>query len=158
VAETTEAVHEVAETCLGHLIGEAVQRAYRRTDCLEQRRVVMARWGQACDGPEWASITNGKIKSDETPLRLNDWLLTFTLKTPQSLSRGGPSNEGFMRDEFDGYVAIKRTTGQSGLPGRRHSIEKCYPTTSFASNLRLLINRGQVRWQGPGLDHYIRRC
>ena len=45
-AETTNASHEVAETCLGHVAGGKVERAYRRTDFLEQRRVLMERWGR----------------------------------------------------------------------------------------------------------------
>jgi integrase len=44
IAETTETPHEVAETCLGHTVGGSVERAYRRTDYLEQRRVLMERW------------------------------------------------------------------------------------------------------------------
>lgn len=46
MAETTETPHEVAETCLGHTVGGSVERAYRRTDYLEQRRVLMERWAQ----------------------------------------------------------------------------------------------------------------
>ena len=44
VAETTNTPHEVAETCLGHVVGSTVERAYRRTDHLEQRRILMQRW------------------------------------------------------------------------------------------------------------------
>lgn len=44
VAETTNTPHEVAETALGHTVGGTVERAYRRTDHLEQRRVLMQRW------------------------------------------------------------------------------------------------------------------
>ncbi|MGR3661871.1 MAG: hypothetical protein ACU0CA_11910 [Paracoccaceae bacterium] len=44
VAETTNTPHEVAETALGHTVGGMVERAYRRTDHLEQRRVLMHRW------------------------------------------------------------------------------------------------------------------
>lgn len=44
VAETTNTPHDVAETALGHTIGGAVERAYRRTDYLEQRRALMERW------------------------------------------------------------------------------------------------------------------
>lgn len=44
-AETTNAPREVAETCLGHVTGGSVERAYRRTDFLEQRRALMERWG-----------------------------------------------------------------------------------------------------------------
>ena len=45
-AEATNTPHEVAETCLGHVAGGAVERAYRRTDFLEQRRAIMERWCQ----------------------------------------------------------------------------------------------------------------
>ena len=34
IAEATEAPHEIAETCLGHVVGGSVERAYRRTDYL----------------------------------------------------------------------------------------------------------------------------
>lgn len=44
IAETTETPYEVAETVLGHVVGGAVERAYRRTDYLEQRRLVMEAW------------------------------------------------------------------------------------------------------------------
>ena len=50
LAEATDASHEVAETCLGHVVGGSVERAYRRTDYLEQRRVVMARWSKQVIG------------------------------------------------------------------------------------------------------------
>jgi integrase len=36
-AEATQTPYEVAETCLGHVAGNKVERAYRRTDFLEQR-------------------------------------------------------------------------------------------------------------------------
>ena len=41
---------EVAETCLGHVTGGAVERAYRRTDFLEQRRALMERWAKHVTG------------------------------------------------------------------------------------------------------------
>jgi integrase len=44
-AEATQTPHDVAETCLGHATGGTVERAYRRTDFLEQRRALMERWG-----------------------------------------------------------------------------------------------------------------
>ncbi len=46
IAETTDTPHEIAETCLGHTVGGSVERAYRRTDYLEQRRVLMERWAK----------------------------------------------------------------------------------------------------------------
>ncbi len=50
LAEATDTAHEVAETCLGHVVGGTVERAYRRTDYLDQRRVAMARWGKHVAG------------------------------------------------------------------------------------------------------------
>ncbi len=44
LAETTNIPHDVAETCLGHVGGNQIERAYRRTDFLEQRRSIMASW------------------------------------------------------------------------------------------------------------------
>jgi integrase len=46
IAETTDTPHDIAETCLGHTVGGAVERAYRRTDFLEQRRALMERWAK----------------------------------------------------------------------------------------------------------------
>ena len=43
-AEATNTPREVAETCLGHVTGGQVERAYRRTDFLEQRHALMERW------------------------------------------------------------------------------------------------------------------
>jgi integrase len=51
ISETTETPYEVAETCLGHVVGGSVERAYRRTDYLEQRRTVMEAWAQYVSGP-----------------------------------------------------------------------------------------------------------
>ncbi|CAN1573071.1 XerC Integrase [Paracoccaceae bacterium] len=50
IAETTDTPHDIAETCLGHTVGGSVERAYRRTDFLEQRRIVMERWAQHVNG------------------------------------------------------------------------------------------------------------
>lgn len=46
LAETTDAPHDVAETILGHTVGGSVERAYRRTDYIDQRRLLMERWAQ----------------------------------------------------------------------------------------------------------------
>jgi integrase len=50
LAETTDAPHEVAETMLGHTADSSVIRAYRRTDFLEQRRVLAERWADLVTG------------------------------------------------------------------------------------------------------------
>ncbi|MDE3240282.1 MAG: integrase arm-type DNA-binding domain-containing protein [Paracoccaceae bacterium] len=44
LAEATDAPHEVAEACLAHVTGTKVTNAYRRTDWIEQRRILMERW------------------------------------------------------------------------------------------------------------------
>ncbi len=44
LAEETDAPGEVAETILGHTSGSKVERAYRRTDYLDQRRALLQRW------------------------------------------------------------------------------------------------------------------
>ena len=41
--------HTVVEMALGHQVGNAVERAYRRTDLLEQRRQLMEAWGIFCE-------------------------------------------------------------------------------------------------------------
>lgn len=46
LAECTSATEEVAETILAHTVGSKVVRAYRRTDHLEQRRILMERWAE----------------------------------------------------------------------------------------------------------------
>ena len=43
-AEATSTPREVAEAALAHIDGTKVERAYRRTDFLEQRRPLMERW------------------------------------------------------------------------------------------------------------------
>ncbi|WP_349365820.1 MAG: integrase arm-type DNA-binding domain-containing protein [Nitratireductor rhodophyticola] len=46
LAEETDAPHEVAEAMLGHTTGSRVVRAYRRTDFLEKRRVLLEHWAE----------------------------------------------------------------------------------------------------------------
>lgn len=43
-AEEAQAPWEVAEACLAHSVGGKVERSYKRTDYLEQRRELMQRW------------------------------------------------------------------------------------------------------------------
>lgn len=50
IAEATETPHDIAETVLGHVVGGSVERAYRRTDFIEQRRNLMVRWSQHVTG------------------------------------------------------------------------------------------------------------
>ena len=50
LAETTDAPREVAEMILAHSVGGSVERAYRRTDYLEQRRALLERWADHVTG------------------------------------------------------------------------------------------------------------
>lgn len=52
LAEQTNASREVAETILAHVVGGKVERAYRRTDLLEQRRIYMELWAQFLLAPQ----------------------------------------------------------------------------------------------------------
>ncbi|HBZ43710.1 MAG TPA: integrase [Maritimibacter sp.] len=56
VAETTNTPFDVAETALGHTVGGSVERAYRRTDFLEQRRALMERWSTMCSRTQKSEI------------------------------------------------------------------------------------------------------
>ncbi len=46
IEENGAAPYEVAEMALGHTVGSSVERAYRRTDYLDQRRALMQRWAE----------------------------------------------------------------------------------------------------------------
>jgi len=48
--ECTSAPREVAEGCLAHQIGNAVERAYRRGDALAKRRSLLDEWAAYCCG------------------------------------------------------------------------------------------------------------
>jgi integrase len=48
--DTTDFAREHIEASLSHAVGNAVERAYRRGDALEKRRVIMEAWGKYCDG------------------------------------------------------------------------------------------------------------
>jgi integrase len=56
LAETTDTPHEVAEAMLAHTVDGAVVRAYRRTDYLEQRRVLAERWADHVTGGSGAVV------------------------------------------------------------------------------------------------------
>ena len=45
-AENTNAPREVTEMILGHVVGSAVERAYRRTDFMDQRRELLGLWAK----------------------------------------------------------------------------------------------------------------
>ncbi len=47
-AERTNAPREIAELCLAHEVGSAVERAYRRSDLFKKRRDLMQCWARFC--------------------------------------------------------------------------------------------------------------
>lgn len=50
VQETDACSYDVAETILGHSIGNKIERSYARSDLLDRRRVVMDRWAAHVTG------------------------------------------------------------------------------------------------------------
>lgn len=48
--------HHTIEEAMGHVVGGAVERAYRRTDVLEQRRKLMEAWAHHCEPSAGANI------------------------------------------------------------------------------------------------------
>ncbi len=47
-AERSSAPREIAEMCLAHEVGGAVERAYRRSDLFDKRRDLMDQWARFC--------------------------------------------------------------------------------------------------------------
>jgi integrase len=45
----THASRELCEQALGHVVGNSTEQAYRRSDALEQRRMLMAAWAAHCE-------------------------------------------------------------------------------------------------------------
>ncbi len=60
LAEATDAPHEVAEAMLAHFTDTTVVRAYRRTDFLEQRRLLAERWADYVTGGAGSVVTFAK--------------------------------------------------------------------------------------------------
>lgn len=54
--ECTNFPREVIEAALGHAVGDAVERAYRRGDALDKRRKLMEAWAHYCDPDRSAKI------------------------------------------------------------------------------------------------------
>jgi integrase len=64
-AERTNYQNHVVEMCLAHVIGNAVEAAYRRGDLFDKRRELMTEWARYCQGER---IAAGKV----VPLRSAD--------------------------------------------------------------------------------------
>jgi integrase len=59
-AETTTYPNHVVEQALAHAIGNAVEKAYRRSDLFEKRRKLMGAWATFCTT---APTERGKVVS-----------------------------------------------------------------------------------------------
>lgn len=57
--ERTNFQHEISEKALAHTVGDAVERAYLRSDAFEKRRKMMQQWANFCDDVQQAS--GGKV-------------------------------------------------------------------------------------------------
>ena len=60
-AEETNVPGEVAEAALAHVVKNRVEAAYRRTDFLEKRRLLMEDWGRYCSSGSAKSAKRGAL-------------------------------------------------------------------------------------------------
>jgi integrase len=60
--EHTAFPREIAEAALAHLVGDHVERAYRRGDALEKRRRLMDAWAQFCSRETGKVVALGRRK------------------------------------------------------------------------------------------------
>ena len=58
VEEQTDTPRVVAEECLAHSVASKVERAYRRTDLIDKRRILMERWSIFVSGCETNNVAN----------------------------------------------------------------------------------------------------
>ena len=49
-ADKTDVAREVVEACIAHAVGDESELSYKRTDFLEKRRTLMAKWAAFCSG------------------------------------------------------------------------------------------------------------
>ncbi len=66
-AEKTDFPKEVADKALAHKLTNQVEAAYRRTDFLEKRRDLMARWARHLDGGP-TSIAHHVVEAAGEPI------------------------------------------------------------------------------------------
>lgn len=57
-ADATSFPNELSEAALAHVVGDRVERAYRRTDALERRREMMQGWSKFLSGATASSVTS----------------------------------------------------------------------------------------------------
>ena len=61
--ERTNFQHEISEKALAHTVGDAVERAYLRSDAFAKRRRMMQQWADFCEKDQKA------IKDKVVPIR-----------------------------------------------------------------------------------------
>lgn len=61
-AEQTNYAREVAEAALAHAVGDRVEAAYRRSDLLDKRRLLMNEWARYCMQPKAGKANVLKIR------------------------------------------------------------------------------------------------
>ncbi len=66
--ETAHFPHSIVEEAMGHVVGSAVERAYKRTDLLEQRRALMNAWASHCEPANGRNVVAFR-KSGGAPVR-----------------------------------------------------------------------------------------
>jgi integrase len=52
----THFARELAEAALAHVIGDAAEQAYRRSDALEKRRALMETWAAYCEPKDTSNV------------------------------------------------------------------------------------------------------
>lgn len=64
-AEQTDYAGEIAEAALAHAVANKVEAAYRRTDFLDKRRMLMRDWSDFCKNTQTSSIVSGQAKGKD---------------------------------------------------------------------------------------------
>ena len=54
--DRTNFANEIVEQCMGHLVGDAAEQAYWRSDALERRRQVLEAWADHCEPARSAKV------------------------------------------------------------------------------------------------------
>jgi hypothetical protein len=90
VAEQTDYPAEVAEAALAHTISNKTEAAYRRTDFLAKRRLLMSEWATFCIGAIPATTSADSLVSTAKPDRGASQLpsaahLVLTLRPSRSM-------------------------------------------------------------------------
>jgi integrase len=82
--ESTAFPREIAEAALAHLVGDAVERAYRRGDALEKRRALMDAWALFCGTKPSAKVSLSQSR--------DKYLAAYKIARPDAVNRlGAPS-------------------------------------------------------------------